>query len=146
MNKDNFKEKQKWAAFSTVGLMFPTSIAVGLIIGYILDRVFGTSPYLLIVFFLYGVAAGFINLFRVTKKYGKRKQPDYHKANLQDLINFSDNHVGFDLHFYKKRDILYNQCFGNLYRDSKFLGDDKIGRQILKKENRAILVYSRHLF
>jgi F0F1-type ATP synthase assembly protein I len=41
--------------------------------GYVLDRVLGTSPYLLIVFFLYGVAAGFVNLFRVAKKYGKRK-------------------------------------------------------------------------
>jgi ATP synthase protein I len=73
MKDNNFEEKQKWAAFSTVGLMFPTSIAIGLAMGYVLDRVLGTSPYLLIIFFLYGVAAGFVNLFRVAKKYGKRK-------------------------------------------------------------------------
>lgn len=70
---DDYKDKQKWAAFSTVGLMFPTSIAIGGVMGYILDTLFGTSPYLLIVFFLYGVAAGFVNLFRVSQKYGKRK-------------------------------------------------------------------------
>jgi ATP synthase protein I len=73
MKNEKLAEKKKWAAFSTVGLMFPTSIAVGLLIGYFLDKIFNTSPYLLIIFLLYGIAAGFVNLFRVSKKYGKRK-------------------------------------------------------------------------
>jgi ATP synthase protein I len=54
--------------------MFPTSIAVGFFMGYLLDKVFKTSPYLLIIFTLYGIAAGFVNLYKVTKKYGKKKQ------------------------------------------------------------------------
>lgn len=70
---DNLEEKRKWAAYSTVGFMFPTSIAVGFFIGYLLDKLFKTSPYLLIIFTLYGIAAGFVNLFKVTKKYGKKK-------------------------------------------------------------------------
>ena len=73
MSDDDLNEKKKWAAFSTVGLMFPTSIAVGFAIGYFLDKLFNTSPYLLIIFSLYGIAAGFVNLYRVTKQYGKRK-------------------------------------------------------------------------
>jgi len=73
MNDNNLDEKKKLAAFSTVGLMFPTSIAVGFIMGYLLDKLLKTSPYLLIIFTLYGIAAGFVNLFKVSKKYGKKK-------------------------------------------------------------------------
>jgi len=71
MNSGNSDDKQRWAALSTVGLMFPSSIAVGLAIGYLLDRWLHTSPWLLMVFTLYGVVAGFVNLWKVMKKYGK---------------------------------------------------------------------------
>jgi len=70
MEKEN---KRKLAAYSTVGLMFPISIAVGAGMGYFLDKWLKTSPYLLIIFFLYGVAAGFWNLYKVTKKYSDDK-------------------------------------------------------------------------
>lgn len=60
----------KWAEYSTVGMMFPASIAVGLAVGYFLDQLFKTSPYLLIIFTLYGVAAGFWNLIKITKRQG----------------------------------------------------------------------------
>ncbi|MCK5058677.1 MAG: AtpZ/AtpI family protein [Candidatus Aminicenantes bacterium] len=73
MNEDKSEEKKKLAAYSTIGLMFPTSIAIGLAMGYFLDKLFKTSPYLLIIFTLYGIAAGFWNLFKVTKQYDKRK-------------------------------------------------------------------------
>lgn len=53
--------------YSSVGLMFPASIAVGLAIGYFLDKQFDTAPLLLIIFTLYGVAAGFWNLFKITR-------------------------------------------------------------------------------
>lgn len=72
MNEDQGDEKRKLAAYSTIGLMFPTSIAVGLGIGYFLDKLFDTSPYLLVIFTLYGIAAGFWNLYKVTKQYDKK--------------------------------------------------------------------------
>jgi len=70
MKKKNKKTSQpaKWAEYSTVGIMFPASIAVGLAVGYFLDQVFKTSPYLVIIFTLYGVAAGFWNLVKITKR------------------------------------------------------------------------------
>lgn len=37
---------------------------VGLGLGYLLDRLLGTTPWLAGVFFVLGVAAAFINLFR----------------------------------------------------------------------------------
>lgn len=73
MNEDKSEEKKKLAAYSTIGLMFPTSIAIGLAMGYFLDKLFKTSPYLLIIFTIYGIAAGFWNLFKVTKQYDKKK-------------------------------------------------------------------------
>lgn len=62
------EDKKKLAAYSTVGLMFPISIGIGYVIGYFLDEWLKTSPYLTIVFVFYGIAAGFWNLFNVTKK------------------------------------------------------------------------------
>jgi ATP synthase protein I len=52
----------------TVGLMFPVSIAVGLVIGYLLDRLFNIFPILTVIFLFYGIAAAFINLFKLAKK------------------------------------------------------------------------------
>lgn len=65
-------EKRKLADYSTVGIMFPASITVGLAIGYFLDKLFRTDPILLIVFTIYGVAAGFVNLFRVVRRHEKK--------------------------------------------------------------------------
>jgi ATP synthase protein I len=62
------EDKKRLAAYSTVGLMFPVSIAIGWIIGHFLDKWLNTSPYLTLVFVLYGIAAAFWNLFKVTKK------------------------------------------------------------------------------
>jgi len=73
MNEKKAKENRKWASYSTIGLMFPVSIAVGLAMGYFLDKLFNTSPYLLIIFTIYGVAAGFWNLIKITGNYGKKK-------------------------------------------------------------------------
>ena len=73
MKEDKSEENKKLAAYSTIGLMFPTSIAVGLAMGYFLDKLFKTSPYLLVIFTIYGIAAGFWNLFKVTKQYDKKE-------------------------------------------------------------------------
>jgi len=66
------KESKSWVDFSIIGLMFPTSIAVGVAIGYFLDRWLHTAPYLLIIFTLYGVVAGFYYLFKVTRQHEKK--------------------------------------------------------------------------
>ncbi|MBI2841308.1 MAG: AtpZ/AtpI family protein [Acidobacteria bacterium] len=60
---------RKLSLLSTVGLMFPSSIGVGIAIGYFLDRWIGTQPWLLMLFALLGIAAGFVNLFRVVSKF-----------------------------------------------------------------------------
>ena len=76
MNDKQAEEKRKVADYSSVGIMFPASIAVGVAIGYFLDRWLNTAPYLLIVFTLYGIAAGFRNLLRVGKVTPRDKKED----------------------------------------------------------------------
>ena len=73
------KEAPKWAAQSSVGLMFPSSIAVGAFFGYYLDKWLDTSPYLFLVFVFYGIAAGFVNLIKATR-IKKEKKDDQNES------------------------------------------------------------------
>ena len=52
------------ARLSTIGVALVAATAIGLGIGYGLDRWLGTSPWLTMLFTLFGIAAGFLNLFR----------------------------------------------------------------------------------
>ena len=62
-------EMKKVAEVSSLGLVLPSSIAIGLFIGYFLDKTLGTHPWLLIIFLLFGVASGFYSLIRGLNKY-----------------------------------------------------------------------------
>ena len=62
---------------SSIGTAFKMStelvaaVAVGTIIGFILDKTFGTKPWLILIFFFIGVVSGIINVFRSAKKMQK---------------------------------------------------------------------------
>ncbi len=56
--------------------MLPSSIAVGLLMGYFLDKWLGTGPWLLLVFSLLGAASGLISLIRAVIKYNKDPEID----------------------------------------------------------------------
>ncbi len=56
-------------AVSSLALILPSSIAVGLAIGYLLDRWFKTEPYLLLIWLVFGIISGLLNLFRGIRKY-----------------------------------------------------------------------------
>jgi ATP synthase protein I len=60
------------ARLSTVGLSLVAATAIGLLIGYWLDKWLGTGPWLTMVFTLFGIAAGFLNLFRDLGLLGRR--------------------------------------------------------------------------
>ena len=44
-----------------------SAVAVGTIIGFILDKTFGTKPWLILIFFFVGVVAGIANVIRSAK-------------------------------------------------------------------------------
>lgn len=60
---------RKIAELSSLVLMLPSSIAVGLFIGYYLDKLFGTQPWLLLIFTILGVISGFYSLIRGLSRY-----------------------------------------------------------------------------
>ncbi len=49
------------------------AVVVGTIIGFILDNWFGTKPLLIIIFFLFGAAAGILNVFKAAKRMQKEE-------------------------------------------------------------------------
>ena len=53
---------------SSVGINLVLSTFVGLAMGYGLDSLFHTSPWLTIIFLLLGIIAGFRELFRMARK------------------------------------------------------------------------------
>jgi F0F1-type ATP synthase assembly protein I len=69
---DSRKEIMKLLGdFSTIGLTLAASIFVGVGIGYFLDhKVFKgrTAPWLTLIFLGFGIAAGFKNLYMLTKR------------------------------------------------------------------------------
>jgi len=53
---------------STTGLAMAISITLGALIGYYLDEKYETSPWLFIVFLIFGIIAAFKNLLLMYKK------------------------------------------------------------------------------
>ena len=74
VKNDQIKDKQQ----SNIGQAFKLStelvsaVAVGTIIGFILDKWFGTKPWLILIFFFVGVIAGIMNVIKSAKKMQKK--------------------------------------------------------------------------
>jgi ATP synthase protein I len=62
------------ARLSTIGVTLVAATAIGLAIGYGLDRWLGTGPWLTLTFTLFGIVAGFVNLFRDVGLLGRGRE------------------------------------------------------------------------
>ena len=69
--------KEKKGAFMGSAFKLSTelvaAVAVGTIIGFILDSLFDTKPWLIIIFFFLGSAAGMLNVIRTAKRMQKKR-------------------------------------------------------------------------
>ena len=54
-----------------LGTELVSAVAVGTIIGFILDSWFDTKPWLIIIFFFLGTAAGILNVIRTANRMQK---------------------------------------------------------------------------
>ena len=57
-----------------LGTELVSAVVVGTIIGFILDNWFDTKPILIIVFFLFGAAAGIMNVFKAAKRMQEKEE------------------------------------------------------------------------
>ena len=67
--KDN--EKSSFGKAFQLSTELVSAVLVATIIGFILDNWFDTKPWLIIIFFFIGVAAGIMNVIRSAKKMQK---------------------------------------------------------------------------
>ena len=56
-----------------LGTELVAAVAVGTIIGFILDSWFDTKPWLIIIFFFLGAAAGMLNVIRTANRMQKNE-------------------------------------------------------------------------
>tara|TARA_Y100000389_G_scaffold162436_1_gene165226 strand:- start:584 stop:859 length:276 start_codon:yes stop_codon:yes gene_type:complete len=69
--KNQINEKNNVSSIGTAFKMsteLVSAVAVGTIIGFILDKTFGTKPWLILIFFFVGVIAGITNVIKSAKK------------------------------------------------------------------------------
>ena len=72
--KKQLRRARLWLDVSVVGIQFPVAIALGYFFGRWLDGLFNTDPWMTMIFALFGIAAGFVNLFRITAQASRAEQ------------------------------------------------------------------------
>jgi ATP synthase protein I len=61
-------EYRQYLSHAALGIEIGVALAIGMLIGWYLDRLFGTRPWLVIIFSLFGIAAGFRNIIQLARK------------------------------------------------------------------------------
>jgi len=71
-DEDNKKRGSFMGSAFKLGTELVAAVVVGTIIGFILDTVFDTKPWLIIIFFFLGSAAGMLNVIRAANRMQKK--------------------------------------------------------------------------
>ena len=75
IKKQTGNEREKRGSFMgnafKLGTELVAAVAVGTIIGFILDTWFDTKPWLIIIFFFLGAAAGMLNVIKAANRMQK---------------------------------------------------------------------------
>ncbi len=64
---------------SSIGISMVAATFIGLAMGYYLDKWLGTSPWLTLIFLVFGIIAGFRNIFELTRRELKRQEDESRK-------------------------------------------------------------------
>ena len=73
VESDSEKKGSFMGSAFKLGTELVAAVAVGTIIGFILDSWFDTKPWLIIIFFFLGTAAGILNVFRTANRMQKEE-------------------------------------------------------------------------
>ena len=71
LDDDNEKRGSFMGSAFKLGTELVAAVAVGTIIGFILDTLFDTKPWLIIIFFFLGAAAGMLNVIKAANRMQK---------------------------------------------------------------------------
>ena len=73
LDNNNEKKQSFMGSAFKLGTELVAAVAVGTIIGFILDNLFDTKPWLIIIFFFLGTAAGILNVIRTANRMQKEE-------------------------------------------------------------------------
>ena len=73
VQSDNEKRGSFMGSAFKLGTELVAAVAVGTIIGFILDSWFDTKPWLIIIFFFLGAASGMLNVIRTANRMQKEE-------------------------------------------------------------------------
>lgn len=64
----------RFSKYAAIGLEFPSTILGGFVLGYVLDRLFETSPWFIVTITLFGLVGAFVRLiFMLRRLSGDKK-------------------------------------------------------------------------
>ena len=70
---ESLRKKEKALNFGfKISTEIVAALVVGVSIGILVDKFLGTKPFGLIIFFIFGALAGFLNIYRVMRRIEKQ--------------------------------------------------------------------------
>jgi len=81
---ERWKETYEAATVASVGIEMGLAVVVGWFIGYSLDNWLGTGPYMMLLWTLCGIAAGFKGLWRVAQQAKKQDEASEAKKDSEE--------------------------------------------------------------
>jgi ATP synthase protein I len=72
-NKKNNQHFESLGIASVMGLQLVSGVVVGFAMGYYLDKFFETKPWLTLIFLVFGIIAGYKNMFREMQRIQKKE-------------------------------------------------------------------------
>ena len=74
LSGENYRELWiKVGLYSGLGLILPASALGGVSLGWLVDKVFRTDPIFSILFCMLGAGGGVVELLRLLKRFGEKK-------------------------------------------------------------------------
>jgi ATP synthase protein I len=79
LSQDKREVVKSLLSYSSLGIEMGLCVAIGIGMGYYLDRYFETSPYLTIIFMIFGIIAAMKTIYQLMKKLERENERDKNK-------------------------------------------------------------------
>jgi ATP synthase protein I len=79
LSQDKREVVKSLLSYSSLGIEMGLCVAIGIGMGYYLDKYFETSPYLTIIFMIFGIIAAMKTIYQLMKKLERENERDKNK-------------------------------------------------------------------